>query len=378
MVSYSQSTGAGFCDLSTEFETVIHTAAGIWNCAILLTGLSTIFCDLDVDYSPTMRRFAYFLLAICLFVDATGSYIWGNLAGQVYISVANFNIFFDNQLTSCVTSQAIIAIHFLFVSCRSRHGRGWAYASLRFELDECGKYLLTSPKSLAMTKSVMEGHTAASAMLDTKESSDQSQNEYTTRSIVFDQLSGWLLRFQKFHLSRCRAFVIPCVSHHGIARSVDEVALLRPAFDLRFLRPLQRLADTHPKFYVIFVVGFLGLPNLACSFTLQGSVMGISTLILNCCTLIMLLGFLSSRHHGLDRVAAQHVASSFRFATCASLYVMLVGLDIYVLQQGQLHPTQPAALAVQALLFLACSLLDCSPSLRPSIQLCISVYSRSL
>ena len=385
VISYSKRTGAGFCDLSTELENVIHMAAIIWNCAILLTGLSTICCDLDVDYSPAMRRFTYCVLAICLFTDAIGSYIWGNLASQVQISVASFNIFFDNQLTSCVTSQVIIAVHFLFVSCRSRHGRGWAYASLRFELDECGKSLLTSPKSLTMTKNGMDGHTAASAtmsMLDVKESSNQSQDEsissVQSKSNVFHQMRGWLLRFQKFHLSRCRVFVIPCVPHDVIGRSVDVFALLRPAFDLKLLHPLQRLADMHPNFYVIFVVCFLGLPNLACSLLLEDSVMGISTLILNCCTMIMLLGFLSSRHHGLDRGAAKHVASSFRFATCASLYVMLVGLDIHQLQQGHLHPTQPAAFTVQALLFLACALLDCSPYLRPSIQLFISVFSRSL
>jgi len=55
------------------------------------------------------------------------------------------------------------------------------------------------------------------------------------------------------------------------------------------------------------------------------------------------------------------------------LYAILFCLDLQLVHQGTIHPTQAAAIAVQALLFLGCALLDCSPQLSASVQMLISV-----
>ncbi len=58
------------------------------------------------------------------------------------------------------------------------------------------------------------------------------------------------LGFQQRRVSRCRVFVIPHVAVLG------GFALERPAFDMRWLRPLQRLADAHPRFYFLVALCF--------------------------------------------------------------------------------------------------------------------------
>ena len=53
---------------------------------------------------------------------------------QGNLSFGPFRFLLANQITSCITSQVVVLLHLLYVSCRSRGGRGWAYASLRFVL----------------------------------------------------------------------------------------------------------------------------------------------------------------------------------------------------------------------------------------------------
>jgi hypothetical protein len=97
-------------------------------------------------------------------LDVIGSVVWGNpLASDASLSVtANFSIFLDKQLYSCIASQVVLALHFVYVACQSCRGRGWAYASLRFELDECGKSLLMSTVP-TMTSCLKDSGTTASA-----------------------------------------------------------------------------------------------------------------------------------------------------------------------------------------------------------------------
>jgi hypothetical protein len=83
---------------------------------------------------------------------------------------------------------------------------------------------------------------------------------------------------------------------------------------------------------------------------------------------IILLAYLSSKSYGLDRVAAKYVALSFRFVTCAVLGAVFIVLEIL-----SVHPTRAAASAVLILLFLTCSLLDCSPHTPASSQIFITV-----
>jgi hypothetical protein len=366
------------CALSTAYENQIHIATFVWNCVILLAGVSTICCD--ADSVPILRRSAYCLLALCLLVDATGSYIWGNVMAseiEVSFSVGSFNLIIDNQITSCITSQAIIALHFLYVSCRSHDGRGWWYPSLRFELDDCAKDLSTKLNSSEIQAPAKSSTTASESTPMTEPPASQgSRNTVAEISNALSKMRLRWLQFQNYHVSRCRVFVIPCVVNTGIQRSSDPgFTLLRPAFDLRFLRPLQRLADAHPKYYISFIFWFLAIPSLACAMFFDGVERGSSSLVLNTCMVVVSLGFLSSRRFGLDRVAVNHVASSFRFVTCSVLLAALVAIHAQQTYNGVLHATQPTALAVLALLFFECALLDCSPHLSKISQILVSVTS---
>jgi hypothetical protein len=297
---------------------------------------------------------------------------------EVSFSVGSFNLIVDNQITSCITSQAIIALHFLYVSFRSHDGRGWWYPSLRFELDDCAKALSTKLSS-SETQAPAKSSTTASEFTPMTEppASHGPRNTVVEISNALSKMRLRWLQFQNYHVSRCRVFVIPCVANPGIGSSSDpEFALVRPAFDLRFLRPLQRLADAHPKFYVSFIFWFLAIPSLACAMFFDGVERGSSSLVLNTCMVVVSLGFLSSRRFGLDRVAVNHVASSFRFVTCSVLLAALVAIHAQQTYNGVLHVTQPTALAVLALLFFECALLDCSPHLSKVSQILVSVTSR--
>jgi hypothetical protein len=302
------------------------------------------------------------------------------VASQVEVSVGTVSLLLDNQITSCVTTQTVIALHFLYVSCRSRHGRGWAYASLRFELEESGKALLSLPEMTQSNANVELGNKTTSEFTPMTEppASHDSHSSVVEISNSLSEFRRRLLQFQNYHVSRCRVFVIPCVANPGIGSSSDaEFALVRPAFDLRFLRPLQRFADAHPKFYVSFVFFFLAIPNVSCLILLRdgpsGPFRSIANLVLNSCMVIMFLAVLSSRRHGLDRVAAKYVMSSFRFVTCSVLLAQWISLYILETYNGRIHPTQLAVTVVLALLFLECALLDCSPRFPASAQILISV-----
>jgi hypothetical protein len=99
---------------------------------------------------------------------------------------------------------------------------------------------------------------------------------------------------------------------------------------------------------------------------------------LNFCMCIMMLGFLSSKRCGLDRVAVKHVALSFRFAIFVTLLASQVALDIRrQIVTMDIQFANVVAFAFLALLFCLCILLDCSPHLPPSVQIYISVRART-
>jgi hypothetical protein len=69
---------------------------------------------------------------------------------------------------------------------------------------------------------------------------------------------------QRRQLSLCRVFVIPCVrAGDGGGGGEGEVVLARPAFGLRWLVPLQRLANVHPKMYRVFTFVFVIVPLIS-------------------------------------------------------------------------------------------------------------------
>jgi hypothetical protein len=153
----------------------------------------------------------------------------------------------------------------------------------------------------------------------------------------------------------------------------SDFAMARPAFTMSLLRPLQRLADAHPKSYVFFVFLFLVVPSLACDVLLNGASQGITILILNSFMAAALFGFISSRFNSLDMMAVRHVVSSFRFAACIVLLAMWSLLSIRRAHQGVGHPAGSAALIVLTVVFMGQALLDCSPHLSPSVQIVVSV-----
>jgi hypothetical protein len=227
MMSYnaqSVSERAGYCQLPDDFYHQFQAAAFMWDCTIAFAGVWTICCDLDADFKPEMRRLAQCLLALCLIVDATAAYVWGNqivFRDRVSVSVGSFKLFLDSQITSCILSQAIIALHFVYVSFRSRRGRGWAYASLKFELDECGRASFSrSSVPQTMGQSLNERLVAASASSGAQESGAACDDVRRESGATCSRgpLTGVrqrLLRFQKRRLSQCRVFLIPCAASHA-------------------------------------------------------------------------------------------------------------------------------------------------------------------
>ena len=386
IVAYAVVTGsgrAGSCSLESEYENAVHAVSLMWSCAVLMAALSAMCGDREAQLPPALRRCAYGVLALVLLLDAIGSVVWGNpLAGDASFSVTeSFSILLDNQLTSSIASQVVLALHFLYVSCRSGRGRGWAYASLRFELDECGKSMLMSmPMVATMTGSGMESGAAASAatpMLASDASARaELQHAGAARWKALSRLRQRWLQFQQRQVSRCRVFVVPCVAMRGAGGGGEAVfGLGRPAFDMRLLGPLQRLADAHPRLYIGFMFFFLAVPSIVCVivFSAQSQARGISIVIFNSMLCIMTLGFVSSKRYGLDRVAVKHVALSFRFAIFVTLLATDVALssrEVYTIDK---HSLTVVGYALSSLLLCLCILLDCSPHLPPSVQIYISV-----
>ena len=193
------------------------------NLAILLLGISVICCDLDDDFTPALKRFAYFLFVACFVLDAIGSYTWGNtLASRANLSFVSLKFVLDNQITSCITSQVVIALHFLFVSSRSKTGRAWAYAPLRFELTlSRGSTDISLAKlSTPLIKSA-PNERFFSGMPALVVVSQDLQNQPEAKASMLHRMSQCWLQIQTRRISQCRVFAIPCTTNHVDSASVD-------------------------------------------------------------------------------------------------------------------------------------------------------------
>jgi hypothetical protein len=386
VVTHAVSAGGGLSGSCSEHVDAVHAVSWMWTCATAMIALSAMGCDVNAEASPALRRCGYGLLALVLVVDGIGSVVWGNpFAGDVSISVANLKLFLNNQLTSCITSQVVIALHFLYVSCRSRDGRGWAYSSLRFELDERGRLASLDGRLTTMTNRSMDSGAEACAASSGLESGSLAaaplQRAGAARASALRRLRKRWREFQQRQVSRCRVFVIPCVCvGDGGEGWGGDVWLARPAFGLRWLAPLQRLADAHPRIYWGFVFVFLIIPSMACFIFLRGAAQarGISTLFLNCFVCITALGFLSSKRYNLDKVALKHVLLSFRFAIMATLLVMEVTLNVRQIYTSDKHPAEVIAYAFALILFCLSIVMDCSPHLPSAVQIFISVSAHNV
>jgi hypothetical protein len=392
------------CHVSADFENQCLAATLVWDCAVLLAGVCVIYVDIDPHFTPVMRRCAQHGLALCLCVDAVGSYIWGNdFAGMVSVSVSSFDFVLNSQMTSCITSQAVLGVYFAYVGWRSRYGRGWYYASLRFELDECGRASLSRPSAAHITLTQVLNErlvTSSSSSFDqasavTSKAAAAPDGLYSEAGWGLYSEAGWglcstvlsrarrpFLHLQQRLVSNCRVFAIPCVALNGRAAGGAEFALARPAFDLRFLRPLQRIADAHPKFYWGFIFFGLVVPSFILAIALKPQIRDIPYLFLISAAFIFLLGFVSSRRYNLDRVAVKHVVFSFRFPIFVVLLSQWIALEArqahLVLKKGPASnydttPWDVAARTIMALCFCLCLLFDCSPQLPVIIQTLVTV-----
>jgi hypothetical protein len=127
-------------------------------------------------------------------------------------------------------------------------------------------------------------------------------------------------------------------------------------------------------FYLVFV-----FESLAVAMNEKnGSVTGSVGLAFNIVLVFAVLGFLSSARYGIDAAAAKHVAASFRFLTIAALLCMWVSDYVRSAYVGNIHPSQAAAAAVAALMFLLTLLFDCSPRLPAVTQVAVSVIARRM
>jgi hypothetical protein len=151
---------------------------------------------------------------------------------------------------------------------------------------------------------------------------------------------------------------------------------------MRWLRPLQRVADANTKRYIGILVGCFGVPSFVCLMFLNGEVRGIVCLILNSACLIMVLGFFSSKQYNLDKEAVKHVALSFRFAIIAALLVFWIFLTTrraYVVATGantfgyKTTFWDSSALLVFFCIILLFMLFDCIPQLPALVQIVVTV-----
>jgi hypothetical protein len=387
---------AGLCSVSLELRGLLHAALCVWNVVIFLMGISTLCCDLDADFDRTLRVRAYALMALCLTMDAVGSIVWGNATSSDFtVSFEMFKVLADNETTSCIVSQAIIVAHFLYVSYRSHNGRGWAYASLRFELDECGKAAASAAASTQLTNRFLdplECKAGDIAMLEAcaaaADSSSSSSSTCTAPCLqawqdscgVFSRVYRIWLQFQKRAASRSRVYVIPCsVNDERASKRDPAVTAKRPAFHLKCLRPLQRLADRYPIAYFTFVFGFVAVPNIALNISLRSPfqkdviALVLNTIIVTCC-----MGFLSCKRYNLDKFAVKHVALSFRFLITAALLLYYLALQCRRMYIGQTSPMQPVAIALLLVFFFQTSLFECSPHFPPLCQFLATVIDAGI
>ena len=230
IVTYAVGTGAGRTGSCSQLGNAVIAVSWMWSCAVLMAALSAMCGDREAQLPPALRRCAYGVLTLVLLLDAIGSVVWGNpLASDVSFSVTtNFSLLLDNQLTSSIASQVVIALHFVYVSCRSGRGRGWAYASLRFELDECGKSMLMSVSMAPrLTGSREASDISASADMPVLVSDASAradlQNAGAARWTALSRLRQRWLQFQQRQESRCRVFVGPCVAMLDAGGGGDEL-----------------------------------------------------------------------------------------------------------------------------------------------------------
>jgi hypothetical protein len=379
----------------------LFAASFLWNIAIFWAGFTVMLCDFDSDFLPALRRSSYGLLTLCSTIDATGSVIWGNvLASSALISIGSYEFPLDRHITLTLTSQVVMSLHFLATSVRSFSGRSWSHAPLRFELRASGFFaaevsLPQVSKASNQQPLATADHCAADPARDggygnahnanissdaqvpeTASTSAQDSDEEIITAGFFSltRMRGMWRRFQNRQIARCRVFVVPCTIHdEGAGGPQQGLQLARPLLNLTFLRPLHRLADLHTNYYILLIT-LLGFSSFLCQTLLSDNdARGQASLCFNFAVFVLSMGFISSKRNNLDKVAASHVISSFRFLLVTLFLLSMIALSSRTSFIGITSPWQTLSAVVLSLIFLVCALLDCSPLLPPFSQTCISV-----
>jgi len=361
----------GSCGFSLHQHGQILATELLMPVALLLFSLSAICCDCDPDFTPTMRRGAYCASTACFILDMMCSIVWGFGAktDQDNLSFGPFRFVLTNQMASCVVSQVVVLLHFLYVSCRSRGGRGWAYASLRFELVKQYNMgaLMNEPSCSPMAQQMPSSNSALEGM---QGAGVQAQ----AHSNAFSRLRHRFLRFQRQRLQASQVFTIPCVesdSNLSTELAASEMQLVRPLFRIKFPGVMVRFAELHGNLYicVVFIVAIVSLGLYQVELT------GTASLVLNSVVIYGLLGFFSCKRHNIDSVAAKHVSTSFRFVCICLFLLVIVALAVRASYLRQRSPQNVFTVVVTMLAFMLCLFIDCSPNLPTTVQTAISVSS---
>lgn len=385
--------------VSVSVQRYLLAAAFAWNVALLFVGVSAICFDVDRDINPALRRWFYCVFELCSLLDAIGSFAWGNMmASLVSISIASFSFTLDQHVTSTICSQLVISTYFLVHSLRTGSGCAWHFPPLRFELKASDameislpqmndsvteKPLVSAAASEIRLGGCIEESTANAQAHATKpdESSHQANKDSHATGPLISRLRHRWFRFQRRQIGRCRVFFIPCVVHplleaaRGPRDPLEGLEITRPLLTLRWLRHLHRFAEAHTNIYIATIT-LLGVASFSCQLLLKtNEEKGQGTLVFNSAVFILGLGFISSKRNTLDKVAAIHVISSFRFLVLALFLAVMVALGARTSHLGTTSPWQTVSGAVLSLIFLTCALLDCSPHLPAFSQTCISVLA---
>jgi len=271
-------------------------------------------------------------------------------------------------------SQVIVLFHFLYVSCRSHGGRGWAYASLRFEFVK--KYnmetLLNESLCLPTAPQMSSSNGALEGMQD-------ADVQAPVHSNAFTRLRHRFLQFQRQRLQASQVFAIPCVesdSNVSTGLTASGLQLARPLFQIRFPGILVRFAETHRNRYICALLAGAPLSRIFVFVEQTGT----ATLVFNILIFFGVLGFFSCKRYNIDSVAAKHVSTSFRFVCICLLLLFEIAvsarrshLGIVSTIGGPVNPQSLGALIVMFMVFVLCLLVDCSPNLPTAVQTAMSV-----
>jgi hypothetical protein len=365
---------AGSCGFSLYQHGHILATQLLMPVALLIFALSAICCDHDPDCTPAMRRGAYCASTACFVLDMICSFVWGfgTKTNRDHLSFGPVTFILAEQINSCIITQAVVFLHLLYVSCRSRGGRGWAYASLRFELvkqHDVGTLLGEPPCS-----SIAPQMSSPNGALECMQVADMQAKVHTN---VFSRLRHRFLRFQRQSLQESQVFAIPCVESSSYPTSGPKTAsglqMVRPLFRIKFPDFIVRSAELHPNIYSCVLLAF-GLGHIAC-FQLQTRVadQGTAAMVLGIIVMVGLLGFFSCKRHNVDSIAAKHVSTSFRFVSICVLCLFAVAFTVRSSYLGYRTPQSVVSGITTYMAFVLCLLVDCCPTLPKIVQTVISV-----